>query len=55
MLNVLYFFSLFAIAVYVFALLDKRKIDFKGFMTYKQGVMVGITITIFITIFSKLM
>ena len=46
------FFSLFAIAVYVFALLDKRKIDFNGFMTYKQGVIVGITITIFITILS---
>ena len=48
------FFSIVAIAVYVFALLNKRKIDYNGIMSYKQGVMAGIIITIFITILSPL-
>ena len=45
-------FSIAAIAVYVFALFDKRKTDYNGIMTYKQGVMAGIIITIFVTILS---
>ena len=48
------FFSIPAIAVYVFALLNKRKTDFNGIMSYKQGVMAGIIITIIITILSPL-
>ena len=48
------FFSIPAIAVYVFALLDKRKTDYNGIMSYKQGVMAGIIITIFVTILSPL-
>ena len=46
------FFSIVAIAVYVLALLNKRKTDYNGIMSYKQGVMAGIIITIFVTIFS---
>ena len=48
------FFSIAAIAVYVLALLDKRKRDFDGVMNYKQGVIAGIVITIFITILTPL-
>ena len=48
------FVSIPAIAVYVFALLNKRKTDFKGIMSYKQGVITGIIITIFVTILSPL-
>ena len=48
------FFSIPAIAVYVFALLSKRKTDYNGIMSYKQGVMAGIIITIFVTILSPL-
>ena len=48
------FFSIAAIAVYVLALLDKRKRDFDGVMNYKQGVIAGILITIFITILTPL-
>ena len=46
------FVSIPAIAVYVFALLNKRKTDFNGIMSYKQGVIAGIIITIFVTILS---
>ena len=48
------FFSIPAIAVYVFALLDIRRTNYNGIMTYKQGVMAGIIITIFVTILSPL-
>ena len=48
------FFSIAAIAVYVFALLNKRKTDYNGIMSYKQGVMAGIIITIFVTMLTPL-
>ena len=48
------FVSIPAIAVYVFALLNKRKTDYNGIMSYKQGVIAGIIITIFVTIFTPL-
>ena len=48
------FFSIAAIAVYVLALLNKRKRDCDGVMNYKQGVITGIVITIFITILTPL-
>ena len=48
------FFSIAAITVYVLALLNKRKRDFDGAMNYKQGVITGIVITIFITILTPL-
>lgn len=41
-----------AIAVYVFALLDKRKTDFGGVMTYQQGFMSGLAISVIVMILS---
>jgi len=43
-----------AIAIYVFALLDKRKNFYQGIMTYKQGFVSGLIITLFVTVFSIL-
>ena len=48
------FVSIPAIAVYVFALLNKRKTDYNGIMSYKQGVITGMIITIFVTILTPL-
>jgi len=48
------FIAIPAIAIYVLALLDKRKTDYGGFMTYKQGFMAGLIITVIVTIFSPL-
>ncbi|MFD2036870.1 DUF4199 domain-containing protein [Belliella marina] len=39
-----------SIAIYVFALLDKRKKFYDGKMTYLQGVYCGLIITLFVTI-----
>lgn len=47
-------FSIVAIALYVFALLDKRKNFYKGIMTYKQGFITGLVITLIVTLFSPL-
>lgn len=43
-----------AIAVYVFALLDKRKKDYSGKMTYKQGFISGAIITLIVTLLGPL-
>ena len=43
-------FAIPAIAIYVLALLDKRKNELKGSMTYKQGFMTGFIITLIITV-----
>lgn len=43
-----------AIAIYVFALLDKRKNFYNGAMTYKQGFISGLIITVIVTILSPL-
>lgn len=48
------FYAIPAIAVYVFALLDKRKKDFVGKMTYKQGFVSGLIITLIVTVLSPL-
>ncbi len=40
-----------AITVYVLALLDKRKKDYAGVMTYKQGFITGLIITAIVTLF----
>ena len=42
------------IIIYVLALLDKRKNDYNGIMTYKQGLISGLTITLIVTILSPL-
>lgn len=43
-----------AIAIYVFALLDKRKNFYDGFMSYKQGFITGLIITLIVTLFTPL-
>ncbi len=48
------FIAIPAIAVYVFALLDKRKNFYSGQMTYKQGFISGLIITLIVTILSPL-
>lgn len=48
------FFALVAIAVYVVALLDKRKNYFDGKMTWKQGFISGLIITAGVTILTPL-
>lgn len=48
------FFAFVAVAVYVFALLDKRKNDFNGKMTWIQGFISGLIITLGVTILTPL-
>jgi len=43
-----------AILIYVFALLDKRKNFYGGSMSYIQGLVAGLIITLIITIFTPL-
>jgi hypothetical protein len=47
-------FAVPAIAVYVFALLDKRKNFFSGIMSYKQGLISGLIITLIVTLLNPL-
>lgn len=47
-------YSIIAIAIYVFALLDKRKNFYNGVMSYKQGFTTGLIITVIVTICSPL-
>ena len=39
-----------AILIYLFGLLDKRKNFYGGVITYKQGFLSGLTISIFVTV-----
>jgi hypothetical protein len=48
------FYAIFAILVYVFALNDKKKNDYQGVMSYKQGVISGLIITAIVTVLSPL-
>jgi len=48
------FYSVIAIALYVFALIDKRNNFYDGIMTYKQGFISGLIITIIVTVFTPL-
>ena len=47
-------YSVIAIAVYVFALLDKRKNYYHGVMSYRQGFVTGLIITVIVTLFSPI-
>lgn len=47
-------YSIVAISLYVFALLDKKKSFYKGAMSYKQGFISGLIITIIVTLFSPI-
>jgi hypothetical protein len=48
------FVAIPAIAIYVFALRDKRNRDYKGKMTYGQGLISGLIITLFVVILTPL-
>jgi len=48
------FFAIIAIAVYVLALLDKRKVDYNGVMNWKQGFISGIILSVIIAFLSPL-
>lgn len=48
--TMLYFFV--SVAMYVFALLDKRKNFYGGYMSYKQSFMAGFIMAIFVTVLS---
>ena len=48
------FFAAPAIALYVAALLDKRKNYYGGTMSYKQGLFSGLLITLFVTLMSPI-
>jgi hypothetical protein len=48
------FIAIPAIALYVFALLDKRKNGYGGVMTYGQGFISGVIITLVVTILTPL-
>ncbi|MCG9972990.1 DUF4199 domain-containing protein [Christiangramia crocea] len=47
-------FAIVAIVLYVFALLDKRKNFYEGKMTWTQGFISGIIISVVVAIFSPL-
>ena len=47
-------FAIIAIAIYVFALIDKRKNDLNGRMTWSQGFISGFWITIVVVVLSPL-
>jgi hypothetical protein len=47
-------FAVVAITVYVFALLDKKRNFYHGHMSYQQGLIAGVMMTLFITILSPL-
>ena len=47
-------FAIPAIAIYVFALLDKRNNFYKGIMSYKEGFIAGCVITVIVALFSPL-
>ncbi|HRZ42118.1 MAG TPA: DUF4199 domain-containing protein [Bacteroidales bacterium] len=48
------FVSIPAILMYVFALLEKRRKDYKGSMTYLQGFKTGLWMTLVITLLTPL-
>ena len=43
-------FAVFAIAVYVFALLEKRRVHYQGIMSWKEGFLSGLIMTLIITL-----
>lgn len=45
-------FAVFAIAVYIFALLDKRKTSYNGVMSWKKGFISGCIITVIVVLLS---
>lgn len=48
------FFGILAIITYVVALLDKRKNHYNGFMSWKQGFVSGLIISIIVTVLTPI-
>lgn len=48
------FFMIPAVVIYVLALRDKREQYYQGVMTYKQGFMTGLVITLILTLLAPL-
>jgi hypothetical protein len=48
------FFSIAAIAVYVLALLDKQKNHYHGVMTWRQGFVAGLVISLLVALLTPL-
>ena len=48
------FFAFVAIAIYVFALQDKKKNFYQGQMTFKQGFMSGVVISLIVGLLTPL-
>lgn len=48
------FFAIVAVAIYVIALLDKRKNYYQGKMTWKQGFFSGVIIAVIVAILAPL-
>ena len=48
------FVAIPAILIYVLAFLEKRRKSFGGYMTYLQGFVTGVIITVIVTIFTPL-
>lgn len=48
------FFAIIAIAIYVLALLDKRKVGYHGKMSWKQGFTSGIVLSTIIAVISPI-
>ncbi|MEX2595357.1 MAG: DUF4199 domain-containing protein [Salibacteraceae bacterium] len=47
-------FAIPAIVVYVFALIDKKKKDYNGYISYKQAFVSGLIITSIVTVLSPI-
>lgn len=48
------FFAIIAIGIYVFALLNKRKAYYNGFITWKQGFISGVILSLFVMLLNPL-
>ena len=48
------FFSIVAIAVYLFALIDKRNNYYQGYMSWKEGFVSGLVLSAFVALLTPL-
>jgi hypothetical protein len=53
--TITYLVAIPSILIYVLALLDKRRNFYSGYMTYQQGFVTGLLMTVIITVFTPLL
>lgn len=53
--TITYLVAIPSILIYVLALLDKRRNFYAGYMTYQQGFVTGLLMTVIITVFTPLL